>query len=128
MVEQITIHPLAEPVYSEPSLSPYQAKMARAPDIVNDDFFGSFADILDTINPLQHIPGVSQVYRALTGETISSGARIIGGTIFGGPLGFLSSLVGSIFEEETGKDIGGHLIASAANSYEKANALTPPLM
>lgn len=125
MTEQITIHPLAEPLYTAPSLSPYQAKMAKAPDIVNDEFFGSFADILDAINPLQHIPGISTLYRELTGSKIASGAKIAGDTLFGGPIGFISSLIGSIFEEETGKDVGGHLLATATGNYEKANQLTP---
>lgn len=128
MSEIITIHPPQETVYDAPNLSPHQAKMPHAPNIVNDEFFGSFADILDTINPLQHIPGVSTIYRALTGETISHGAKIAGDTLFGGPLGLLSSIVGSIFEEETGKDVGGHLMAAATGNYEKANNLIPPLM
>src|ERR1700722_4577543 len=31
----------------------------------------TFADFLDAINPLQHIPVVSSVYRQATGETIN---------------------------------------------------------
>lgn len=118
MTEQITIHPLPEP-----NLSPYQARMAKAPEIVNDDFFGSFADVLDTINPLQHIPVISTAYRELTGDTLSAGARIIGGGLFGGPIGLFASIIGSIVEGETGKDVGSNLFAAATGKYEKAEKL-----
>jgi len=70
-----------------------------------------FGDILDTINPLQHIPGVSTIYRNLTGDEMSPGARIAGGTIFGGPIGFISGLVSSAVEGATGRDLGDHILA-----------------
>ncbi|MBT5663730.1 MAG: hypothetical protein HOJ06_00205, partial [Rhodospirillaceae bacterium] len=45
-------------------------------------FFGedglTFGDVLDIINPLQHIPVVSTLYRELTGDEISPGARMAG--------------------------------------------------
>src|SRR5215469_3674922 len=37
-----------------------------------------FHDLLDTINPLQHIPVVSAIYRWLTGDTPGNVARIVG--------------------------------------------------
>ncbi len=49
----------------------------------------TFEDFLDLINPLQHIPVVSTVYRAITGDTISPVARVAGGAILGGPMGAL---------------------------------------
>ena len=56
-------------------------------DVPEDDggsgFFGAdgltFGDVLDVINPLQHIPVVSTIYRAITGDEISPGARVAGG-------------------------------------------------
>ena len=118
MTEQITIHPLPEA-----NLSPYQARMAKAPEIVNNDFFGSFADMLDVINPLQHIPGVATLYREMTGNGISTGAKLAGDALFGGPIGLVASLIGSIMEQETGKDIGGHMFAAATDKYKAANIL-----
>lgn len=51
-----------------------------------------FKDFLDVINPLQHIPGISEVYRAITGDQISEGARYSGNALYGlalgGPVGF----------------------------------------
>ena len=34
----------------------------------------SFSDVLDIVNPLQHMPVVSTVYRMITGDHISMGA------------------------------------------------------
>lgn len=59
------------------------------------------ADLLDIINPLQHIPIVGQAYRALTGDTLGTPARIFGGLLFGGPAGLLQG-VGSAMLSETG--------------------------
>lgn len=72
--------------------------------------FGFF-DLLDMVNPLQHIPIVSTLYRNITGDEIKPVARIIGGTVFGGPAGGAMSLANVIIEEETGKDITGNVIA-----------------
>ncbi|RDD63244.1 hypothetical protein [Ferruginivarius sediminum] len=71
-----------------------------------------FADLLDVINPLQHIPGVSTVYREITGDSIQAPARVAGGALFGGPIGFVASTFETIMTEATGDDIGGHVMAS----------------
>lgn len=98
--------------------------MAKAPELVNDDFFGSFADILDVINPLQHIPIVSTLYREFTGDSVSSGARIAGGVLFGGPLGLVAALANEIVESISGKDIGANLFAAATEKYNKTSSLS----
>lgn len=71
----------------------------------------SFWDLLDVINPLQHIPVVNTLYQELTGDKIGVGARLAGGTLFGGSIGLVASAIGCIIEEETGDDIGGHVMA-----------------
>jgi hypothetical protein len=80
-----------------------------------DDFFGddglTFEDFLDLVNPLQHIPIVSTVYRAMTGDKISTGARVLGGALFGGILGLMSAVANAIIVDATGKDIGEHALA-----------------
>ncbi len=65
-----------------------------------------FADFLDVVNPLQHIPIVSTIYRRLTGDTMSGAAEVAGGALFGGLVGALASLADVIFTEKTGKDFG----------------------
>jgi len=55
-----------------------------------DDGF-TIDDVIDIVNPLQHIPVVSTVYRWLTGDTISPAAELAGGALYGGVVGFASS-------------------------------------
>ncbi|WP_282604781.1 hypothetical protein [Pelagibius sp. Alg239-R121] len=80
---------------------------ARDPN--NEDF--GFWDFIDIINPLQHIPVVSTLYRELTGDEISAPARIMGGALYGGPLGFAASIGNAVLEEATGKDAGEMALA-----------------
>lgn len=67
-----------------------------------------FADLLDVVNPLQHIPIVSHIYRAITGDEISTAARAGGGFLFGGPVGFVASLFDGIVTETTGEGAMEH--------------------
>lgn len=76
-----------------------------------DDGF-SFFDLLDVINPLQHIPVLSTAYRAVTGDEISSGARLAGGTIYGGFVGAIFAAVNNFSVEDTGKDIPENIAAA----------------
>jgi hypothetical protein len=62
-------------------------------------------DVVRGLNPLHHIPFVSQVYEAVTGEQGSSVGKLIGGAVLGGPIGFLASLASVVFEQENGKSI-----------------------
>lgn len=71
----------------------------------------SFADVIDMINPLQHLPVVGMIYRKLTGDTIKPISNIIGGAIFGGPVGAVSSTVNAIVQNRTGKDIAENAFA-----------------
>ena len=49
-----------------------------------------FGDLVDMVNPLHHIPLVSNLYESTTGDTIGAIAKIVGGAIFGGPIGALN--------------------------------------
>ena len=69
----------------------------------------TFAEFLDIINPLQHIPVVSSLYRAISGDEIGPGPRVAGGMLFGGPVGALVAGVTALFEEASGGDIGEHI-------------------
>ena len=71
----------------------------------------NFLDILDVINPLQHIPFVSTLYRALTGDTIAPASRVAGGALFGGAIGAVVSLVNPIVAEWSGRDVSDHVLA-----------------
>ncbi|MGB0681343.1 MAG: hypothetical protein ACPGOV_01470 [Magnetovibrionaceae bacterium] len=75
-----------------------------------DDGF-SFLDVVDMVNPLQHVPVVSTLYRELTGDEIGHVPRLVGGGLYFGALGLASAAVNSIIEEATGRDIGEHMVA-----------------
>jgi len=110
----------------------------RAPsDPIEDDtfsFFGddgfSFSDLIDIVNPLQHIPVVSTFYRETTGDEISAAPRMMGSTLFFGPLGFASALANVVVEENTGMDIGEHMTSWVTPDDESSalafNETTPP--
>lgn len=81
-----------------------------------------FGDLLDAVNPLQHLPGVSQVYRHATGDEIGLPARLAGGFLFGGPIGLLGSAAMAAFEGVTGDDPLGHLVALAEGGADETKA------
>lgn len=87
----------------------YNAASAAQDQAVEQEF--GFADLLDMVNPLQHIPVVGTLYRELTGDTIRPIGQIVGGAVFGGPLGAAGGLVNAIVREETGKDLTGNAMA-----------------
>lgn len=71
----------------------------------------SFADFLDIVNPLQHIPVVSTLYRSITGDKIGTPEKIAGDTLYGGLIGLFASLADTAFKEITGKDVGDTVLA-----------------
>lgn len=73
----------------------------------------TFGDVLDMVNPLQHLPIIGPLYREITGDTLSPGARLVGGTLFGGPIGLIASAMELGAQDEFGRDPGGMLIAAA---------------
>lgn len=78
--------------------------------LFGDDGF-TFLDFLDIINPLQHIPVISTLYRELTGDQIDPGSRVIGSTLFFGPLGTVSAIGDVLIKDATGEDMGQHVMA-----------------
>ena len=71
----------------------------------------TFEDFIDIVNPLQHIPVVSTVYRQMTGDGLDPGSRIGGGALFGGPIGLVAGLNNVLVDETTGKDVGEQVVA-----------------
>ena len=98
-------------LYSEtPDLGTRTADGAGVANWFGEDGF-DFKDVLDIVNPLQHLPVVGTLYRALTDDTLAPGPRILGGTLFGGIAGFVSSIANAVYENETGKDFGDTALA-----------------
>ena len=71
-----------------------------------------FRDLIDIINPLQHIPIVATLYRHMTDDKIGALPRVIGGALWGRLGGFVSGLVNAFVDWFTGKDIGDHVYSA----------------
>jgi hypothetical protein len=106
------------------------SKFDRSASQVADAPNFSFGDFLDMVNPLQHIPVVSSVYRAATGDTINPVSRVAGDIMYGGALGAISAVVGgvgaigdAISESQTGRDKTGSVLASLFGD-DKSSATT----
>lgn len=83
----------------------------------------SFEDILDAINPLQQLPVVGSIYRENSGDGMSIFSRLVGGLLFGGPIGFLVAAVNAGVEAATGSDIGEHMIAMLDSSEQQPSEI-----
>lgn len=83
----------------------------------------SFGEAVRALNPLHHLPGVGIAYRALTGEEINPAFRVLGGALFGGPLGMVTAAVTAAIEQF---QPGAHLLA-AFRGEEEANPPTTML-
>lgn len=89
-------------------------------------FIAFIKTVIDIINPLQHIPVISTMYRHLTGDELSPVARIAGGTLYGGPIGAAMGVVNAAVESSTGKDLGGNMMAMVTGSDKKTKPHAPP--
>jgi hypothetical protein len=77
-------------------------------------------DLLDIINPLQHIPVISDLYRSATGDTIRPEIQLLGSTAVGGFLGFAGQLSNMVYASATGKTFG-EAIGSALSGSTSAS-------
>lgn len=99
-----------------------QALTEPEPAVTDPSEEFSFDDVLDIVNPLQHIPIASMLYRHLTGDTIKPMAQIIGGGIYGGPVGAVIGTVNAVVQGMTGKDMAGNAFSLVMPSH------TPPVL
>ena len=93
-----------------PAVSPLSPKAAlAAPSARPADHDISFSDVLSALNPLQYLPVVGTIYRAVTGDRPPLSLRAVGGIIagglMGGPVGAAISAAGSLLQHITGIDL-----------------------
>ncbi len=93
-----------------PASGPVQAAPAKHPF--------SFGDFLDIVNPLQHLPVVGTLYRAITHDTIDTPEKLVGDALYGGPLGLLSSLADTGFQAATGRSFGETVLSWFTGGHE----------
>ena len=119
----MAIDPVLSPATASPSLP------AAAPKSSDWDF--SFHNLLSILNPLEHLPIVGTIYRAITDSHIGVPERIAGDALYGGLWGAVSGAADAAFEAITGKDFGATVLALFTGSHEKtavarnATAVTP---
>jgi hypothetical protein len=78
----------------------------------------TFHELLSELNPLQYLPVVGTIYRAVTGDTIPDSAREAGSLVvsglIGGPVGIATNIAALALEKITGIDpeaIGREVLA-----------------
>jgi hypothetical protein len=133
------IGPAPLPEKSEPvalAMAPYVAPRAggaaKTPITAFEKADGpSFSDLIDIINPLQHIPVVNIAYQQLTGDTEGAVADVVGGAIYGGFIGLGAAVAGLMVQEASGKRLGDHVMAmftdhSSSTALAKADSKAPP--
>ena len=92
-----------------PAQSVPQRAAAEKPFTLWEKQSFGFGDLVDILNPLQHIPVVATIYRNMTGDKIGLAPRIIGGAIWGRIGGFVSAVINGVVEFVTGRDVGDHI-------------------
>jgi len=110
-------------------VQPVQGKAQQtqhAQNTASDEARRLFETLVDTVNPLQHIPGVGAVYREVTGDTANPVASMAGGFLFGGPVGLAAGAASSFLEMLTGKSLLGNAMALFSGDDAKpGNSSTP---
>lgn len=120
----MAIDPALPVAAASPSVS-----AAAKPASKSSEWDFSFHNLLSIINPLEHLPIVGTIYRAITGTHIGVPERIAGDALYGGLWGAVSGAADAAFEAITGKDFGSTILALfTGNHRDKAvasNAKTP---
>ena len=97
----------------------------------SSDWDFSFHNLLSILNPLEHLPIVGTIYRAITGTHIGVPERIAGDALYGGLWGAVSGAADAAFEAITGKDFGSTVLALFTGGHKdiavarKDAAVTP---
>ncbi len=99
------------------------AAPSKSSDPGSGDLDFSFDDLVDIVNPLQHLPIVGTLYRAITHDTIKTPEKIAGDTLYGGLWGFVSSVADTAFQALTGKNFGDTVLALFTGGDSKATAV-----
>jgi len=109
-----TLDPTAAPSQPRPT-----AQEKQPFSLWGDDGF-NFYDILDIINPQQHLPLVSTLYRKISDDELAAAPRVLGGALFGGIIGFGTALVNAVVERVSGRDVGEHVMVTLLENLPSA--------
>jgi hypothetical protein len=112
--------------------SPAIPAAASTPAVSESGHGLSFHDVLSALNPLQYLPVIGSIYRAVTGDVIPEGLRRLGSMLvsglLGGPIGLGINIATTLAEKATGID-PEKIVADQINPPAAAVAVpatTPP--
>ncbi len=99
-------------------------------DLAEPDEGGiGFSDVLSALNPLQYLPVVGQIYRAVTGDVPPEPLRIMGSIVvsglMGGPLGMALGAASTLVQHLTGISLDD-VAHDAMEAVGILEARTPP--
>src|SRR5215469_2080544 len=96
---------------SATTTAPATPQTDSKPSSKSSEWDFSFHNLLDIINPLEHLPIIGTIYRAITHTHIGVPERIAGDALYGGLWGAVSGAADAAFEAITGKDFGSTVLA-----------------
>jgi hypothetical protein len=88
---------------------------------------GFFHNLLDVINPLQHLPIIGTIYRAITGDKMGPVEKIAGDTLYGGMWGAITSIADVAFEGITGKSFEDTALSLFKSDSKHTRVAATPL-
>ena len=103
-----------DPIRTEPAT----VAAAKTPEAgaATPEHEGFFHHLLEVINPLQHLPIIGTIYRAITGDKMGPVEKIAGDTLYGGMWGAITSIADVAFEGITGKSFEDTALSLFKNS------------
>ena len=115
------------------AVAPRQDTGGHAKQAAPNGHRGGFRLLLSELNPLQYVPVLGTIYRAVTGDCIPENARIAGSLVVsgltGGPVGVAIGLAETAVEKLTGIDperLGTRVLAAMGIGHAAARAPAPP--
>jgi len=122
------VAPQPQPAAALPQpATPQQQPAASEPQPASGESHMTFRQVLSALNPLQYLPGIGTIYRAITGDQIPEVVRDVGsivvGALTGGPIGAAISAGIAVAEKVSGVDfdkIGQSMLASIGISHQPA--------
>jgi hypothetical protein len=100
-----------------------QSAPARDSSVAPPQHEGFFHHLWNVVNPLQHVPVIGTIYRAITGEHLDAVEKIAGDTLYGGLWGAVSSVADVAFEGLTGKSFEDTALALFSSDSGKKVAI-----
>lgn len=115
---------------SSPATAASEAVTVTATKTGGGDGESFFHHILDVVNPLQHLPVIGTIYRAITGEHIGPVEKIAGDALYGGLWGAVTSVADVAFEAVTGKSVEDTALAwlKGDDAAAVASKVTAPVI